>query len=110
MLISSNWPLTIVLIACGRTLQVDEGALMRWAPRVSVLADDGVLHSLPDEGGSASDYVICSICNATLSKAATNVTLMRLGCCFKIACAACFGSLWGIKPTAGNLQWLQTFQ
>jgi hypothetical protein len=81
--------------------QVDDGALMRWAPRVSVLTDDGTLHALPDGGVGASEYVICGICNATMSKTATSVALMRLGCCFKLACAECFGTLWGIKPTAG---------
>jgi hypothetical protein len=82
--------------------QVEDGALMRWAPRVSILTDDGVTHSLPDAGGSASDFIVCSICNATMSKSAMSVALMRPGCCFKIACATCFGTLWGIKPTAGT--------
>ncbi len=74
---------------------------MRWAPRLSVLTDDGLQHSMPEEASNASDYLICSICNATMSKSAMGVPLMRLGCCFKIACATCFGGLWGIKPTAG---------
>ena len=82
--------------------QVLDGALMRWAPRLSVLTDDGVLRSVPEGGSSSSDYVTCSICNATMSKSAVSgIALMRLGCCFNIACSACFGPLWGIKPTAG---------
>ncbi len=75
---------------------------MRWAPRVSVLTDDGVQHSLPGGGASASNYVVCSVCNATMSKTSTGVALMRLGCCFNIGCATCFGTLWGIQPTAGE--------
>jgi hypothetical protein len=76
---------------------------MRWAPRVSVVTDDGVTHSLPSGGsGSASNYVVCSLCNATMSKGSTGMALMRLGCCFNIACAACFGTLWGVKPAAGK--------
>ena len=82
-------------------VQVEDGVLMRWLPRVSVLTDDGVTHSLPDSGSSASDFIVCSICNATMSKSAMSVALMRPGCCFKIACATCFGTLWGIMPTAG---------